>query len=83
MSRDGCAVHSHGAMGLSAVCDCGISWSYSLTILDLNLIKVGMNLHRYFGRSRLFVADHRPDTTSLSHCGIEFHDEPRFLTIIS
>ena len=22
----------HGAMGLSAVCDCGISWSYSLTI---------------------------------------------------
>ena len=21
-------------MGLSAVCDCGISWSYSLTILD-------------------------------------------------
>ena len=21
--------------GLSAVCDCGISWSYSLTILDM------------------------------------------------
>ena len=24
---------SHGAMGLSAVCDCAISWSYSLTFL--------------------------------------------------
>ena len=23
------------AMGLSAVCDCGISWSYSLTILNV------------------------------------------------
>ena len=23
-----------GAMGLSAVCDCGISWSYSLTIYE-------------------------------------------------
>ena len=24
-----------GAMGLSAVCDCGISWSYSLTIFGI------------------------------------------------
>ena len=23
----------HGAVGWSAVCDCGISWSYSLTLL--------------------------------------------------
>ena len=23
-----------GAMGLSAVCDCGNSWSYSLTIFE-------------------------------------------------
>ena len=28
-----------GAMGLSAVCDCGISWSYSLTILVKSLFK--------------------------------------------
>ena len=25
---------SQDATGLSAVCDCGISWSYSLTIFD-------------------------------------------------
>ena len=33
-SRDGWAALPRGATGLSAVCDCGISWSYSLTILD-------------------------------------------------
>ena len=33
MSRDGWAALPHGATGLSAVCDCGISWSYSFTIL--------------------------------------------------
>ena len=34
MSRDGCVALPRGAMGLSAVCDCGISWSYSLTIFS-------------------------------------------------
>ena len=34
MSYDGWAALPRGATGLSAVCDCGISWSYSLTILD-------------------------------------------------
>ena len=28
-----CVALPHGAMGLSAVCDCGISWSYSLLLL--------------------------------------------------
>ena len=32
MSRDGWAALPRGATGLSAVCDRGISWSYSLTI---------------------------------------------------
>ena len=32
MSRDGCVALPHGAMVLSAVCNCGISCSYSLTI---------------------------------------------------
>ena len=32
MSRDGWAALPRGATGLSAVCDCGISWSYSFTI---------------------------------------------------
>ena len=28
-----CVALPHDATGLSVVCDCGISWSYSLTIL--------------------------------------------------
>ena len=35
MSRDGWVALPRGAMGLSAVCDCGISWSYSLTIFNI------------------------------------------------
>ena len=31
-SHDCCMALHQGAMGLSAVCDCGISWPYSLTI---------------------------------------------------
>ena len=34
VSRDGWAALTRGATGLSADCDCGISWSYSLTIFD-------------------------------------------------
>ena len=30
MSRDSCVALPSSAMGLSAVCDSGISWSYSL-----------------------------------------------------
>ena len=32
MPRNCCVALPRGAMDLSAVCDCGISWSYSLTI---------------------------------------------------
>ena len=32
MSCDGCVALPDGIMGLSAVCDCGISWSYSPTM---------------------------------------------------
>ena len=32
VSRDCCVALPRGAMRLPAVCDCGISWSYSLTI---------------------------------------------------
>ena len=32
LSRDGCVALPSGAMGLSAVCYCGISCIYSLTI---------------------------------------------------
>ena len=32
VSRDCCVELPRGAVGLSAVCDCGITWSCSLTI---------------------------------------------------
>ena len=35
VSRDGCVALPHDATGLSAVCDCGISCAYSLTIFDI------------------------------------------------
>ena len=38
MSRDGLTALPRGAMGLSAVCDCGISWSYSLTISNTSSV---------------------------------------------
>ena len=41
MSGDSCVAVPCGAMGLSAVCDCGFSWSYSLTIF------VDANFHKY------------------------------------
>ena len=34
VSRDGRVALPRGAVGLSVVCDCGISWSYSLTIFQ-------------------------------------------------
>ena len=42
MSRDGWSALPRGATGLSAVCDCGISWSYSLTIFT------GLGYFRYY-----------------------------------
>ena len=39
VSRDGWVALPRGDMGLSAVCDCGISWSYSLTIFGVNSIR--------------------------------------------
>ena len=38
MSRDCCVVLPHGAMGLSAVCDYGISGSYSLFLNRLVIV---------------------------------------------
>ena len=50
MSRDCCVALPRGTMGLSAVCDCGISWSYSLTIFDL-----GSDLGKKEKRSKFLV----------------------------
>ena len=38
VSRDCCVAPPHDATALSAVCDCGISWSYSVTVLLRNPI---------------------------------------------
>ena len=37
MSRDGRVALPRGVMGLSAGCDCGISWSYSRTFFDCSV----------------------------------------------
>ena len=42
-----CALPSN-AMGLSAVCDCGISWSYSLTILVGGVFNVRFAQHAHW-----------------------------------
>ena len=46
MSRDCCVALPRGAMGLSAVCDCGISLSYSLTIFFISWIKILVHIVR-------------------------------------
>ena len=51
MSRDGWAALPHGATGLSAICDCGISWSYSFTIFSLNIGGSSSVQWRKVGRS--------------------------------
>ena len=38
--RGGCVSLPRGAMGLSAVCDCGISGSYSLTTLNVRHLRL-------------------------------------------
>ena len=43
MSRDGCVALSRGATVLSAVCDCGISGSYSLTVFYTVNLKFGIS----------------------------------------
>ena len=45
VSHDCCVALPHDAMGLSAVCDCGISWSYSLTILTNVSLNPGSSVH--------------------------------------
>ena len=49
VSRDGWAAPPRGATGLSTVCDCGISWSYSLTIFPVSNIdlEIEIDLHGY------------------------------------
>ena len=52
MSRDGLATLPRGATGMSAVCDCGDSLSYSLTIFGVCIASWGGGLgvaHAIFG----------------------------------
>ena len=48
VSRDGWAALPRGATGLSAVCECGISWSYSLTIFK-SLLRQGLSEPDFYG----------------------------------
>ena len=40
MSRECCVALPRGAIGLSVVCDCGISRSYSLSILNVRRLRL-------------------------------------------
>ena len=47
MSRDDCVALPRGAMGVTVVCECGISWSYSLTIF----LAVALSVWRAYMKS--------------------------------
>ena len=78
MSHDGWAALPWGAGGLSAVCDCGISWLYSLTIIVIFTTKnvvyncdnciietVKTSTHNlFFDRSK---------KNNVYHCKLEFY----------
>ena len=59
VSRNCCVALPHNDTGLSAVCDCGISWSYSLAIFDC----------LYFGPCVVVFCRHFSD---LNHTNIYF-----------
>ena len=52
MSRDCCVALPSGATGLSVICDCGISWSYSLTIFDSSVFTLRMRAAKTLARLR-------------------------------
>ena len=60
MSRDCCVALPHGVMGLSAVCDCGISLSYSLLfIIVISVIaRLGFKDRVWFGLCNFLVTVH-------------------------
>ena len=49
----------HDAMGWSAVCDCGISWSYSLTFylykIQLQVIYLSISFDTLYGPAHLIL----------------------------
>ena len=46
-----------GATGLSAVCDCGISWSYSLTIFHVEAFRYITEKKSYLDQKGSFVVN--------------------------
>ena len=85
MSRDGWAALPHGATGLSAVCDCGISWSYSFTIFydqyaerQIMIMVISLLCHLMYGLSscvlnnpsRLLVQIHGVRSSDFSICKV-------------
>ena len=85
MSRDCCVALPSGAMGLSAVCDCRISWSYSLTILvetgsemsfsNVNILetyflKVSLNTFCTYTPNRLIIMKPDEHLHKAWDCGI-------------
>ena len=59
MSHDCCVALPHDAKDLSAVCDCGISGSYSLTIP--NFCNVSSQINNLIKLTRYEESEHRAD----------------------
>ena len=74
MSHDGWAALPRGATGLSAVCDSGISWSYSLTIFSspkLDFYKCVYKIQTRAPFADLF--NYRSDRSTLTQLRLSAH----------
>ena len=77
MSRDGWEALPRGAMGLSAVCDCGISWSYSLTIWTQYLLISPTIYLEYQTYSKIFEILATPKNIPVAFCTLIFRKDPK------
>ena len=59
MSRGCCVTLPRGATGLSAVCDCGISWSYSLTFFLNMHARTNKILSWVKNKHKIRISNHR------------------------
>ena len=46
VAHECCVTLPHGVTGLSVVCDCGMSWSYSLIIFDVHSYQCWLHIYK-------------------------------------
>ena len=91
MSRDCCVALPCGAMGLSAVCDCGISWSYVylLTISyilnhpGLEVIKLEYSLRLKIKRNDWLLAEGYVALSNLSKISVDHYARFTLMTTLT